>query len=106
MPAWLVTTTTGQPQLGGVAGQIEDARDELELLAPVHVAVVDVDDAVAVEKQRRPRRDLTFIRHSHRAIALCPCRVEIVLDRRRMRASAPLVSARRQPVLLGRGVQA
>ena len=41
---------------GRVTRQCENPRHELELLAPVDVAVVDVDDAVAVEKQRRPRR--------------------------------------------------
>jgi prephenate dehydrogenase len=35
-------------RLVGPANQIEDATDKLHLINPMHVAMIDVDDAIAV----------------------------------------------------------
>ena len=35
--------------------QIENARQEFELIDPMDIAMVDIDDTVSIEKERRPR---------------------------------------------------
>ncbi len=50
MPDWLLVTTSRNPRSCRRRAAVQHAGNELEVLAPIHVAAVDVDDAVAVKE--------------------------------------------------------
>ena len=54
MPDWLVTTNTKYPASFSKSHGFRRAIDPFELLGPVGIAMVDVENAIAIEKCRRP----------------------------------------------------